>query len=1051
MGMARNQDKIADLLFVSSLPFIAFAFSAFDIRLPIQFQLFLFLASAVLFSRLYKNRAWLNGPAKEPLCVLILYILVFLFVFRTFSPFYNATFFQGWGRLDYLLNLEHQWKNAKAFDFLGNFNQFSKLGGYTQAQFLLSELSALIVWIFDIPLVDIFSKYDTIKFMFFSLFIFASYGFYLFLRHGVKLAFLPSFIGGLGYILGNTSLIAFYGCVCEYAMYFTCFIFFPWVLLFLKLAHDFDKPSLVCFAGLFASLAEYAVSSHPESEGLFIFFCNVYNVYLSGVRLRNDRFEKEAIKRFFKFVFLFPVFHFIGLSYRLIPLFHAMAVKEFALFDSVIEGGNKGLWWAGTDENNRLIIEHYFHLFFGIEDVSQIGALSWQRVANGGVIIPWYTGQFMIFMIFSLICSLLFRAFRRSFVKKGGGNPRLKHYIFFLVMYLLLASNLPIGNSSLISKLMAATKFLRLHEFYRTTMFYSFFALTTAMCGLDYMLKLRRAFRLNVIFLVYLLTLLLVFLTLSPLRVPVTPDTPGKGAGILLAIWIALFLSRKTRSLLENRGFPGYQWVKNLSGLLLVAVALYSFITINKHCYQFIMEFKNLYLTKENIHTSFRTAVTELRNNPHDQASIEYLERRLDKFVDDIDDATWRRKDFGKSREILKQIKSADQRPENRSERITHKLDLFSKIAPEIDDYYPKKGKLILFTDAIWDLGVLSMDSSSTSFAQFYLPDKYQLSAYLSSESSSGLAGVLPLGKNSELSGVAFYGIQQAYPLIDINFYFKAIYSSLRSKIGMIVDYNFKGLGINDFVSIKNEKKLFNVMGVDYIFFHNHVFNQLPSPSETWQSLLSMGLEPVSFPETYKLSDDRYNAVVFKNPESYGKAYVARWVKTIAPEENIFNQNIFDLPRHWPLSEELLDHFNSNIAKIPEDIWRSAIIESSNLEDRLSEPRTYTIQNRVEVVKIIGSKAVFDVDCADENCWMIYNTAALKGWEAFSGSTPIPIHKANLGFIGVKLSKGKHFVWMEYRPTIRNASFIIMVVAWILVLAKLMTHLPFMRTGSVNH
>jgi uncharacterized membrane protein YfhO len=75
---------------------------------------------------------------------------------------------------------------------------------------------------------------------------------------------------------------------------------------------------------------------------------------------------------------------------------------------------------------------------------------------------------------------------------------------------------------------------------------------------------------------------------------------------------------------------------------------------------------------------------------------------------------------------------------------------------------------------------------------------------------------------------------------------------------------------------------------------------------------------------------------------------------------------------------------------------------------------------------------------------MIYNTAALKGWEAFSGSTPIPIHKSNLGFIGVKLSKGKHFVWMEYRPTIRNASFIIMMVAWILVLAKLMTHLPFM-------
>ena len=35
---------------------------------------------------------------------------------------------------------------------------------------------------------------------------------------------------------------------------------------------------------------------------------------------------------------------------------------------------------------------------------------------------------------------------------------------------------------------------------------------------------------------------------------------------------------------------------------------------------------------------------------------------------------------------------------------------------------------------------------------------------------------------------------------------------------------------------------------------------------------------------------------------------------------------------------------------------------------------------------------------------------------ARGGSKEVPIKRANLGFMGIKLNKGQHLVWMEYRP-----------------------------------
>ena len=146
----------------------------------------------------------------------------------------------------------------------------------------------------------------------------------------------------------------------------------------------------------------------------------------------------------------------------------------------------------------------------------------------------------------------------------------------------------------------------------------------------------------------------------------------------------------------------------------------------------------------------------------------------------------------------------------------------------------------------------------------------------------------------------------------------------------------------------------------------------------------------------------------------------------------------------WPKSNELLDHFNLHVSEIP-DTQGASLIESMETEDFKINPREYQSNSSVDIVKIIGSKAVFDVDCKEDHCWMVYNTAALNGWKAYSGSERLQIYKANLGFIGVKLDRGQHFVWMEYQPWLPAIGLFIALSGWIFTLAKII----FYRDSSL--
>ena len=121
------------------------------------------------------------------------------------------------------------------------------------------------------------------------------------------------------------------------------------------------------------------------------------------------------------------------------------------------------------------------------------------------------------------------------------------------------------------------------------------------------------------------------------------------------------------------------------------------------------------------------------------------------------------------------------------------------------------------------------------------------------------------------------------------------------------------------------------------------------------------------------------------------------------------------------------------MSSVPGDIWRSIIVESSELKDQQEVPQVFEGDNRVDIKKLIAAKAVFDVDCQDEQCWFVYNTTVLNGWKAYSGSKELLVHKANLGFIGLKLEKGKQLVWLEYAPLSLVIGLLVTLTGWIFV------------------
>jgi uncharacterized membrane protein YfhO len=136
------------------------------------------------------------------------------------------------------------------------------------------------------------------------------------------------------------------------------------------------------------------------------------------------------------------------------------------------------------------------------------------------------------------------------------------------------------------------------------------------------------------------------------------------------------------------------------------------------------------------------------------------------------------------------------------------------------------------------------------------------------------------------------------------------------------------------------------------------------------------------------------------------------------------------------------------MASIPTDYSRATLIESSDPDEYSPEPTIHSTKSQVDIIKILATKAMFEIDAKEDNTWFVYNSAALKGWRAFSGTREVPIKRANLGFMGIKLNKGKHLVLMEYRPVSLFMGLTVTLAGWIMVALYLLRHPRLTRVAE---
>ena len=1007
-----NKMRSKDILFWSVLPLTSFVLCVFNVGLPMQVLWFLVLSGVLIGSMIFKNPLIFN-KITEPICVLILYVLVFVFACKGFSPWYLEEFFQWPGNSGFFVSMEHQWENAKAYDFLGYFSQKERLGGLPLGVYLVSELSSFLVLLFDVPIADVYAKYNPIRHIFFGLYIFGSYGCFLFIRYGLKLSLVPSLVGGLGFVLGNAQFLSFLG--AEYSIHQIQFLFFPWVLLLIKCAYSFNRPIFLCFAGMVASLSEYAMSSHPEMDMLYFGFCNLYNLYLAFLQFGKEDISIKLTGRLLFFVAAYPVFHWIGLSYRLIPLVDSILAKEFLPLDSAT---GAGLGWNSSP--NNLIA-----MFFRYEGLARTGAWNSQISASATL----YGGQFLILMNFYFFAGLFIYDFKKIFRKESpdGASLHLTRSLFFFGTFIFLAINLPLGAGSLLDHIFKATGFLRLHGPHRILVYFWFFALMTGVFGLEYLISLKRKTHHIYICSAYLLIGIVMFLV-WPSR-PGFPDKILFDTMILSGLIVLIFFQNYNfwPNTLVIRFMRFAKLIRFLMLTLLVCLALFSLMTAQSNIYNdYISRSVNIHFTGEKAFKSLRSSYVYLKNNPHDQASIDYFNEEIEVF-------------FRKS-EVMRAKKhmSDEEFFRNRELYSQHlgKESLFEVFAPIVDNFNMYSGeKYLAFRSTSMSGGGWPYDNYSG--VQYYFPDNYHL---LTVFRSSMLAPFAPLGKFSEIFSRMVIGAGPSYPSADISFHMKFLYDK-RFYSNPYFDYMVNNLPIENIVENPFSEKILNLIGVDYVLYHKHYVDTFPQDYQDriFAALEQKGFIKVEFPESYRFSvvgsgaPEFVKMVAYKNTRSFGKAYVAKWVDFIRPDENKLNLSIFDISHPWATSTELMENFGQNLSKIPDNIWRSAIIETLDKESLKASPEISQENSEIEVLKIIASKAVFDVDCKEETCWLVYNTAALKGWEAYDGAKQLSVHQANLGFIGVNLDKGRHFVWMEYNPGAPVAGLLVTCMGWIFV------------------
>ncbi|SVC86691.1 uncharacterized protein METZ01_LOCUS339545, partial [marine metagenome] len=242
---------------------------------------------------------------------------------------------------------------------------------------------------------------------------------------------------------------------------------------------------------------------------------------------------------------------------------------------------------------------------------------------------------------------------------------------------------------------------------------------------------------------------------------------------IYLAVLFVIFLNWKS---VRNEGHRVFIYP------VIVLISLVTFITQNDHNRQLLhpwtatSQFPTGFMIEDipNTYISMRTAVTQYRNNTHDQASLNYLKERWEQFIVDL-------KDKGKTDPSnFPLISSA-----NNFGLDSNSLEYYEKVSPLMDEFYlgsltPKYFKGYFHADVSPHHSIAPLVADYYGASQYYLPDDYSLYFYGENQSGGSYPYIRPTGKNADINSYpvgTVMSFSHFFPSISIYFHLAYIYN----------------------------------------------------------------------------------------------------------------------------------------------------------------------------------------------------------------------------------------------------------------------------------
>lgn len=328
------------------LALIYLNYSLFSITLAIlvlQFGLILLNLNLTDYKRL-------SSQYLTDFSVLVIFFLLHTFLSKPFSPLHwdialvsgDGTFTE---EIPVLSPLFRGFLLAKQFSF--SYVDHSQWAGIMNpAITLASPLMQLIVFIFDIPSIDMKAFHSVLAAIFFSLLVLGSFGFYLFLKYAAKLSFLFAVFGGFLFCFSGAPFFVwmFYA---DGGVLLSSYVVFVYALLAITLAFEKNSLFYAIWAGVALASQFFILTPHPEGV---IYSFGFYIVYTSALVY----YSKQSDRKNLLLLSSASVITFLLLSaYSIVPILYDKFIGNMYVFAH-----------TGDIKHGRLAdIKFYFFLF----------------------------------------------------------------------------------------------------------------------------------------------------------------------------------------------------------------------------------------------------------------------------------------------------------------------------------------------------------------------------------------------------------------------------------------------------------------------------------------------------------------------------------------------------------------------------------------------------------------------------------------------------------------------------------------------------------------